>query len=204
MTQFAIKHFGLSPDVRVINADAIKYVHKQASIGSKYDLVVHDVFTGGAEPVDLFSIQFLTELRSLLSDQGMAVINYAGDTGMHSTKQMVTIIASIFLRCKVFRDNPAIKGLDFDLASLVVFCSASDEAWSFAPWESLESSQDSAIPVPDLIPANMAVEPVRNEEELSLLWQDYLDVSLQVRRENAKRHWLLMRQAFPSAVWDNW
>ena len=40
----------------------------------KYDYVVHDVFTGGAEPVDLFTLEFIQGLHDLLKHEGVIAI----------------------------------------------------------------------------------------------------------------------------------
>lgn len=40
----------------------------------QYDYIVHDVFTGGAEPLDLFTIDFLMGLRAMLNEEGTIAI----------------------------------------------------------------------------------------------------------------------------------
>jgi spermidine synthase len=40
----------------------------------KYDYIVHDVFTGGVEPADLFTVEFIKGLGSLLKDDGAIAI----------------------------------------------------------------------------------------------------------------------------------
>lgn len=40
----------------------------------RYDFIIHDVFTGGAEPIDLFTLEFLTGLSSLLKSDGVIAI----------------------------------------------------------------------------------------------------------------------------------
>lgn len=42
--------------------------------GKKYDYIVHDVFTGGAEPLELFTLEFLRDLKSLLKEDGVIAI----------------------------------------------------------------------------------------------------------------------------------
>lgn len=39
-----------------------------------YDYIIHDVFTGGAEPVPLFTEGFLAGLRDLLKPDGVVAI----------------------------------------------------------------------------------------------------------------------------------
>ncbi len=40
----------------------------------RYDFIVHDVFTGGAEPVDLFTHEFIIALKRLLKPDGAIAI----------------------------------------------------------------------------------------------------------------------------------
>ena len=39
-----------------------------------YDYIVHDVFTGGAEPIPLFTLEFLRGLDALLKEDGAIAI----------------------------------------------------------------------------------------------------------------------------------
>ena len=63
--------------------DAVTWVHREqakvlASVAlsayQKFDYIVHDVFTGGAEPVELFTVEFIQGLSDLLADDGKIAI----------------------------------------------------------------------------------------------------------------------------------
>lgn len=59
--------------------DAVKFVKKAQSSPNtpQYDYIVHDVFTGGAEPADLFTYEFLSGLHSLLKEDGaIAIVSF--------------------------------------------------------------------------------------------------------------------------------
>jgi spermidine synthase len=71
---FATKYFGLPSDHKVVITDAVTYASQLAESGQKFDYVVHDVFTGGAEPVDLFTLEFLRDLHSVLKPDGVIAI----------------------------------------------------------------------------------------------------------------------------------
>lgn len=47
---------------------------------TRYDLIIHDCFTGGSEPTHLLSREMLNELRALLNDRGILALNYVGFT----------------------------------------------------------------------------------------------------------------------------
>ena len=73
---FAVKYFNLPSNHTPIIGDAVHLVEdaKARNLSSKYDYIIHDVFTGGAEPVDLFTQEFLSGLKYLLKEDGVIAI----------------------------------------------------------------------------------------------------------------------------------
>lgn len=76
MHKYAIQYFNLPPNHIPVIQDAVKYVKKAQSSSKpiQYDYIVHDVFTGGAEPAELFTYEFLKGLEALLKDDGVIAI----------------------------------------------------------------------------------------------------------------------------------
>lgn len=77
--KLATQYFNLPSNHVAAIEDATKFVkHAQKSPSShQYDYIIHDVFTGGAEPAELFTIEFLKDLSSLLKDDGViAIVSY--------------------------------------------------------------------------------------------------------------------------------
>lgn len=72
--EMAKKHFTLPTNFTTEIRDAIEYVKDAGNHGSKFDYIVHDVFTGGVEPVELFTKEFMHGLRDLLTDDGVIAI----------------------------------------------------------------------------------------------------------------------------------
>ena len=73
--ELALKYFDLPTNHTPVIADATQYVHEARAAGNiTYDYIIHDVFTGGAEPVELFTLEFLFGLRALLKDDGVIAI----------------------------------------------------------------------------------------------------------------------------------
>ena len=74
---FAKKYFNLAQNHTSIIGDAVDFVSDmQTPFPNRkmYDYIIHDVFTGGAEPIDLFTREFLMDLRELLSSEGVVAI----------------------------------------------------------------------------------------------------------------------------------
>lgn len=74
VTKFAQQYFGLRENRAPIVQDATIYAADAIKSETRYDFIVHDVFTGGAEPVDLFTLEFLTHLHTLLQPNGVIAI----------------------------------------------------------------------------------------------------------------------------------
>ncbi len=72
--KFATKYFALPKNHTPVIADAVSYASEMAQAGAQYDYVVHDVFTGGAEPVELFTLEFLQDLNTILKPGGVIAI----------------------------------------------------------------------------------------------------------------------------------
>ena len=73
--EYAVKHFSLSPKHTAVIDDAVSYADYVAkNTSQRYDYVVHDVFTGGAEPVDLFTLEFMQNLYTVLKPEGVIAI----------------------------------------------------------------------------------------------------------------------------------
>jgi spermidine synthase len=76
VVKFAEQYFNFPSNHAVIVDDATKFVKRALKAPSvqQYDYIVHDVFTGGAEPAELFTVDFLHQLSFLLKDDGVIAI----------------------------------------------------------------------------------------------------------------------------------
>lgn len=76
--EFAAKYFKLPTNVTTIIEDAVSYTTTLAntteSDKNRFDYIIHDVFTGGAEPIPLFTLEFLQNLHALLKPGGVVAI----------------------------------------------------------------------------------------------------------------------------------
>ena len=73
--EFAAKYFQLPEKHTAVIDDAVSYTQSLVKEGEKqFDYIVHDVFTGGAEPLPLFTLEFLQGLHDLLKPGGVIAI----------------------------------------------------------------------------------------------------------------------------------
>ncbi|TVY46767.1 Polyamine aminopropyltransferase [Lachnellula occidentalis] len=207
--EYATKYFALPPDHIAVIADAVSYADTVARSGEQYDYVVHDVFTGGAEPVELFTVEFIQDLRSILKPSGVIAINYAGDLLLPSARIIVQTIRTIFPTCRVFRESEpspemiAADGRDF--TNMVIFCTSAADAVTFRHPREADFLGSGARKM-FLMPQHEVDERVfaevkadggilsRNDTERFKNWQ----------QKSALGHWAVMRTVLPDMVWDNW
>lgn len=75
--EFAAKYFKLPKNVTTVIQDAVTYTADLSSTDEgkeSFDYIIHDVFTGGAEPIPLFTLEFLQTLEALLKPGGVIAI----------------------------------------------------------------------------------------------------------------------------------
>jgi spermidine synthase len=68
---FARKYFALPKNHTAVVQDATTFVQYDTG---KYDYIIHDVFTGGAEPAELFTVEFIQSLHDLLTPKGVIAV----------------------------------------------------------------------------------------------------------------------------------
>jgi SAM-dependent methyltransferase len=152
VVRFATNYFGFSTSGRTYTEDARSFLARSAS---RYDIVVHDTFTGGTTPEHLLSLEALREVHDLLRPGGLLALNFAGyEDGAKATpsRAVLRTLKTVFPNVRVFRDMPPNEEPDA-AANLVYFASDGSldveipkDAWfesaacrhilqSFAGWE---------------------------------------------------------------------
>jgi len=134
--QYAKDYFGLLPNHTAYIMDAAKFINDATAVPEpeQYDFIIHDVFTGGAVPTVLFTIDMMQGMSKILKDDGVVAINYAGDLKQRPAKLVIQTIRSVFGHCKVFReDSPGVEDKVVDFTNMVIFCTKSMQAFRFRP-----------------------------------------------------------------------
>lgn len=214
---FATRYFNLPSNHTAVLQDAVAWVQDAAREAKKYDYILHDVFTGGAEPLPLFTSGFLQNLASLLSDQGVVALNYAGDLSSPSTKLVLNTINTAFdHQCRMFRDQPPIEDStgdagpsESDFLNMVIFCTKAKglEIDFRRPVEAdflgSVSRRHYLVPRRELELKFPSVEEMQGEK-LQLLSTADLKELEKSQIDSAKRHWSIMRKVMPDFVWENY
>ncbi|KAH0556995.1 hypothetical protein GP486_005217 [Trichoglossum hirsutum] len=211
--EFAQQYFGLPPNHTSVIEDAVAFVAAAKTQGPRYNYIIHDVFTGGAEPAALFTVDFISSLRDLLLPKGTIAINYGGDLFTPSARLIVRTIKEVFPVCRIFREiatpSPAeLSSKKRDFTNLVVFCTKSDKPFSFRnPTEDdyLESHARRNYLRPKYEVNQELFQAEGDEGQTGVLRAGEAMRMLEKWQEHsALGHWAIMRTVIPDKVWENW
>lgn len=212
---YASKYFDLSPKHTAVIDDAVQYVHSKSKTNpGSYHYIIHDVFTGGAEPVYLFTKEFFQGLYDLLTDDGVVAINYAGDLSLGSTRLVLNTIHSIFPACRLYRDSPPAPDYqpgDPDFINMVVFCVKNDHDQGKLAIKFRHADEDDFMgsiarknylqPKPELEINFEYTEPERGGKVMNRADVGELE---KWHKQGAVSHWRIMRTVLPDGVWEMW
>ncbi|KAL5118682.1 hypothetical protein ACEQ8H_003359 [Pleosporales sp. CAS-2024a] len=212
---YATKFFGLSPNHTAVIQDAVSYVaDKSVSNPASFHYIIHDVFTGGAEPVALFTTEFLSGLYKLLTDDGVVAINYAGDLALGSTRLVLNTMHAIFPACRLYRDQPApqtLKPGEADFINMVVICVKKDggkgkKAIRFRQPRQEDylgsiARQNFLMPQREL---EVKYDYVKPEDGGKTMGRADVGELEKYHKEGAVSHWRIMRTVLPAGVWETW
>jgi spermidine synthase len=192
VVQFAKDYFGFSTTGDSIVEDARTYLQRT---DRRYDLIVHDTFTGGATPEHLLSIEVLRRIKAILRPGGVLALNFVGyDTGPHAEAAyaVARTVRAVFPTVRVFRDSAPEHSsvgnltffatdstLDFRIPDGATFENETCEnaQRSFTSWEVLRQVPDGPL-----------ITDARNP-------------LARLQLASAENHYAAMRKLLPPAVW---
>ncbi|KAI9592776.1 hypothetical protein BDF19DRAFT_425167 [Syncephalis fuscata] len=105
--KYARDYFGL-PEPRHAFLEDGRGVIERASDAS-YDYILHDVFTGGSVPKQLFSLEFIKEIQRVLKPDGVLTLNFVGSIDGEDAKAMLSIwrtLQEVFPHVAGFKESP--------------------------------------------------------------------------------------------------
>ncbi|KAI4592822.1 hypothetical protein KJ359_010455 [Pestalotiopsis sp. 9143b] len=207
---YAVKYFGLPANHTAAIEDAVSYTARTAEESpEKFDYIIHDVFTGGAEPIPLFTLEFLQSLHALLKPNGVVAINYAGDFTLPPLSTVVRTIREVFPSCRIFRESPMpseekleADGRDFD--NVVVFCRKSADKITFRPVVERDLLRSRAR-AHYLMPKNEVPDSAfMVGDDVKLVRKNDTEILAKHHDQTALGHWAVMREVIPKNIWEAW
>ena len=107
----ATDYFGFNPTGKQVIGDARYEIRR---LTGPYDLIIHDCFTGGSEPVHLLTLETLEQLKGMLSPQGLLALNFVAfgqGEGQRALASVAKTLGQVFSSQALFISEP---GEDFN------------------------------------------------------------------------------------------
>jgi spermidine synthase len=109
--QLAEEYFGLRT-LRVLHQDGRKFVQDTEEM---WDIIIHDVFSGGSVPQSLFTLEMWDAVKRVLKEGGVLAVvfcsqlhrltqNFLGSLGDPSVDSIVATLLTSFEFCRLFKD----------------------------------------------------------------------------------------------------
>ncbi|KAL7276519.1 hypothetical protein RUND412_000476 [Rhizina undulata] len=211
--QYAKEYFGLHENHTAYIEDAVGFIKREsekvtagASGANKYEYILHDVFTGGAVPASLFTLEVFNGLRNLLAEDGVIAINWAGDLKLKAARSIIETVRTVFHNCRVFREELPAKGEhDVDFTNMVMFCTRSAKPYVFRG-PTMADYLGSVARLNFLFPRyeiNLE-EQFDTKESFTLLDESNIGNLVDWQRKSAVGHWGVIRTVIPPVVWENY
>jgi spermidine synthase len=105
VVRFAQLHFGFSTTGHIFVEDARTFL---TATDRKYDIIVHDTFTGGSTPEHLLSVEVIKRIREVLKPGGVLALNFVGGTtgaGAEASRLVASTLRSVFRTVRAFADS---------------------------------------------------------------------------------------------------
>ncbi|RSL88291.1 hypothetical protein CEP51_001798 [Fusarium floridanum] len=206
--EFAQKYFNMRQNNPAAIADAVSYTANLVNQSKTYDYIVHDVFTGGAEPVDLFTLEFLQGLGALLKPDGVIAINYAGDFSLPAPQLIYRTIKQVFPSCRIFRESPReeanVEQWGSDFTNMVIFCRKTPGDITFrrpVPSDFLRSRARQAFLAPQ---HEVREQEFLDNDDTDVLAKNRTGKVTKWHQKSAAGHWKIMRSVLPGKIWEQW
>ncbi|PCH41195.1 spermidine synthase [Wolfiporia cocos MD-104 SS10] len=184
---------------------------EQTAEAGLFDIVVHDVFSGGGLPPHLFTQQFWNDTKALMQSDGVLAVNFAGRLNSDSSRAIILTLESVFKSCRAFCDVADPGGNVQDVYhNWVLFCTPSTEPLKFrdsVDADYLGSTQRRRV-LAHLSEREFDVDYVRNsitdarkEQYILMDAKNPLD---KWQQKEALDHWGIMRQVLPDVFWETY
>ncbi|KZV96373.1 S-adenosyl-L-methionine-dependent methyltransferase [Exidia glandulosa HHB12029] len=217
---YARTYFGLREPHAVHLTDARGWVHTQAAQPTpthKYDIVVHDCFSGGSVPGHIFTLEFWGDLQKLLAPDGVVAVNYAGYLGSNPARGILATLLAAFTQCRIFHDSLATDHDDSEFLNMVFFCTNAETPMTFRKatpkdsfksimrerlfeaWPRLEVSHGRISKGSN---ATEADEEWKEEERKDWVLTDAKNPLAEWQHQSALEHWHLMRGIMSDVYWE--
>ncbi|KAI0750969.1 S-adenosyl-L-methionine-dependent methyltransferase [Daedaleopsis nitida] len=216
----AKRFFGLPvpPPERLFIEDARGWVHntsvtlksRPTDVG-RFDIVVHDCFSGGSVPAHLFTQQFWTTLKDIVTPDAIIAVNFAGKLGSDSAKAVILTLRSVFPQCRALYDSlESPDNIDDEFVNWVFFCTPSSEPFKFRKaitseylGSHLRRHVLSSIGEREVDISTVGADLEDDKKERYIL-KDMANPLSEWQNKEAIGHWKIMRSVLPKVFWETY
>ncbi|KAJ3196976.1 hypothetical protein HK101_006837 [Irineochytrium annulatum] len=161
----ARQHFGLPESVQVHVGDGREVLNNARN--GVYDFIIHDVFTNGALPATLFSVEAVRHMKRVMVTNGVLAMNYVGSLKHPTSTYLHATLRFVFVHVNVLFDSEK-EPAATKVANIVFFCS--DMPITFRP----PAEMISGDPARDDVAKRLASMIVDFEKEKEERWKERL------------------------------
>ena len=194
VVRFAQKNFGFATAGEIHIEDARTFV---ARTDHRYDLIVHDTFTGGSTPEHLLSIEVIRRLRDILHPGGVLAVNFAGyQRGPNAAASwaVARTLRAVFPVVRIFRDSDPNDRPD-EVSNMIFF--ASDAALDFTIPAGARMESELCEKT---LRALEAWEVLENVPEGPIVTDEHNPLT-RLQLPTAEEHFMAMNALLPPEVW---
>ncbi len=194
VVRFARQYFHFSTPGHVFVEDARTFLRRT---DRKYDVIVHDAFTGGATPEHLLSVEVFQRIRQMLTPGGVLALNFPGypdGPGAQASEAIARTLRTVFSSVRAFADSSP-EDRTLGVANITFF--ASDAPLSFEIPADARFENGSCRSV---LRSFVSWEVLRNVPDGPLItdrWNPLTRLQLAV----AEAHFEAMNELLPREVW---
>jgi spermidine synthase len=194
VVRFAREHFAFSTSGDYYVEDARTFLGRT---DRRYDVIIHDTFTGGSTPEHLLSLEVIYRLREILRPGGVLAVNFAGyQRGPEAAASLAVArtLRAIFPMVHVFRDSAPSERPD-NAANMIFFAANSDLDFSIPADARFESEVCEAT-----LRSLQGWEVLKNVPDGALV-TDELNPLARLQLPIAEDHFAAMNKLLPPEVW---
>jgi hypothetical protein len=189
---FARKYFKFEPTGEVYEEDVRTFINRSSR---KYDIIVHDTFTGGSTPEHLLSDEVFKRIHGMLTPDGLLTLNFVG--GVSGPDGDATMLVGQTLRAEFPHVRAFTDEGDNRLKNVTFF--ASDAELSFEALERVRFRHRGREEARSSLLANeLSLLDNRNS---STLITDQFNPLNRLQLPIAEEHAAAMNKLLPPAVW---
>ncbi|KAL6305826.1 S-adenosyl-L-methionine-dependent methyltransferase [Sparassis latifolia] len=187
-------------------------VEVQTKEVERYDVIVHDCFSGGSVPAYLYTESFWDDTKAIMHPDGVLAVDFFGQLESDSSRAILHTLESVFGHCRAFSDSndpTATSTLYTDALNWVFFCSPSSNPLTFrascvsdflgSPLRAYILSTFSGREL-DLAPIRELPEKTRS----TYLLTDMQNALVKWQEQRALEHWKIMREVLPDVFWETY